>query len=657
MMAKLTKEAIVAALRSDPVTAYERILVAPLVDRSGELSGPCRLHDDSNLSLRVELPSGSCRCRSCGFRGAEALHLYAAINGLTLPADFWAAVDAVGGLFTESELAALYQKWNAELKRRASERSKDCTAPTQKREKRSPADSLVDLAESFDLFHDGERAYATISVGKHSETLPVRSSAFQGLLRHRYWETEEGAPSAEAISSAMGVLEARARYDGREQPVYLRVANLGDRIIVDLCDAEWRAVEVTASGWSIVATPSVPMRRTPGMRALPAPERGGSLEELRSLLNVRHDADFTLCVSWSEAALGGRGPYPVIVVNGEHGAAKTSTARALRGLVDPFVVLDRAEPRDIRDLMIAARNGHVVSLDNLSHISPWLSDGLCRLSTGGGFATRELYTDEDEVIIEAMRPVSLTGIGELATRADLLDRAVEIYLLSLKNPLDENTYWAAYEQARPRILGVLLDGLVSALSRWDSTRLVRAPRMADFARAIVAAEPGLGWPPGTFLNAYAVNRESTNILAIEASPIAAPVRKLSLPFTGTATELLDRLEGLVDKRTRGSRGWPKTPRALGTALRRIAPNLRSVGIEVTFNREGHDRDRIIRIEPNGTGGHKSTLECSSSSAQSSAANPFSYQQEIPDADGADAEFSSVSIGDNEEREWSDEWNQ
>lgn len=40
--------------------------------------------------------------------------------------------------------------------------------------------------------------------------------------------------------------------------------------------------------------------------------------------------------------------------------------------------------------MIAANNSWCLAYDDLSHVPPWLSDALCRLSTGGGFATREL---------------------------------------------------------------------------------------------------------------------------------------------------------------------------------------------------------------------------------------------------------------------------
>jgi hypothetical protein len=99
-----------------------------------------------------------------------------------------------------------------------------------------------------------------------------------------------------------------------------------------------------------------------------------------------------------------------------------------RRLIDPNGAPLRSEPREIRDIMIAATNGWIVAYDNLSRLPDWLSDALCRLSTGGGFSTRELCSDTDEVLFEAQRPVALNGIEELATRADLLDRAVLVYL-------------------------------------------------------------------------------------------------------------------------------------------------------------------------------------------------------------------------------------
>src|SRR5207249_4833322 len=108
--------------------------------------------------------------------------------------------------------------------------------------------------------------------------------------------------------------------------------------------------------------------------------------------------------------------------------AKSTTAKLLRLLVDPSVSLIRTPPKDDRDLLIAASNSRVVAYDNLSGVTPWLSDGLCRLATGGGFSTRELYTDSEEVFFDAKRPIILNGIDHLAERADLAERAVILCL-------------------------------------------------------------------------------------------------------------------------------------------------------------------------------------------------------------------------------------
>ena len=72
----------------------------------------------------------------------------------------------------------------------------------------------------------------------------------------------------------------------------------------------------------------------------------------------------------------------------------------------------------------AASNGHVLAFDNVSGLPAWISDTLCRLAAGGGFAVRQLYTDQDEVLFDAARPVILNGIEDIVTRPDLADRAV-----------------------------------------------------------------------------------------------------------------------------------------------------------------------------------------------------------------------------------------
>ena len=293
----------------------------------------------------------------------------------------------------------------------------------------------------------------------------------------------ERRANSEALQSALNVIEAKAHFDGPERPVFIRVGGHEGKLYLDLCDDSWRAVEIDATGWRVIDNPPVRFRRAAGMKPLPIPVSGGSIEMLRPFLNVQSDADFVLAVAWMLAVLRDRGPYPVLVLSGEQGSAKSTFSAILRALLDPNTAPLRALPREDRDLFIAATNGHVLTFDNVSGLRPWISDTLCRLATGGGFAVRQLYTDQDEVLFDAARPVILNGIEDIVERPDLADRALFLTLEPIpeERRRPEAELWAAFETERPRILGALLDAVVEGLKRLPETRLPKLPRMADFA--------------------------------------------------------------------------------------------------------------------------------------------------------------------------------
>jgi hypothetical protein len=272
----------------------------------------------------------------------------------------------------------------------------------------------------------------------------------------------------------------------------------------------------------------------------------------------------------------------------------------LRALVDPNVAPVRTLPREERDLFIAANNGHVLAFDNLSALPPWLSDTLCRLASGGSFAVRQLYTDQDEVLFDAACPVILNGIEDVVSRPDLADRALFLTLPSLSEAQrrPEQELWREFELARPGLLGALLTAASHGLRALPRLRLERLPRMADFALWATACETAL-WPSGTFAHVYASNRRAAIEDAIDADPVAACVRELMAErssWTGCAADLLragaDRSRnGIARDRT----GWPPNPRALAGRLRRAQTFLRALGIEVAFGREGRAGSRVIRM--------------------------------------------------------------
>jgi hypothetical protein len=485
------------------------------------------------------------------------------------------------------------------------------------------AEALVRLAEEAELFAapDGS-AYADVIVEDHRETLMVRGKGFRQWLARRFYEALGGAPNADALGASINLVEARARFDGVRREVHVRVGGAGGRLYLDLADARWRAVEIDAEGWRIVEAPPVRFRRGSGALALPEPQSGGSIEALRPFLNLRGEQDFVLAVAWLLAVLRDRGPYPVLVLAGEQGSAKSTASMLLRLLVDPAAAPLRALSREERDLFVAASNAHVLAFDNLSGLPPWMSDTLCRLSSGAGFAVRQLYTDQDELLFEAARPVILNGIEDIVTRPDLADRALFLALepIAQERRRPMAALMADFEAARPKILGALLDALSHGLRHRPGISLPHLPRMADFALWASACEGAL-FAPGSFWPAYVGNRGIALDDVIDADPVASAIQTMMTVmtvWTGTCTELLASLEARVGERVAKSRDWPHSARKLSGRLRRIATVLREVGIDMRF-----ERDKASRL-----------IHLSSTERKGDAAStPSSPSSPSPDGDG------------------------
>ena len=470
----------------------------------------------------------------------------------------------------------------------------------KKAKTRSQASGLIDLTKGLQKWHSPDGiGYISLNVGKHREHWPIKSSSFRRWIQREHYCKFKRVANAQSVQDALGVLEGEAMFDGREYPVHLRLAEHESNIYLDLCNPEWQVAAITAHGWQVVNNSPIKFRRCKAMLALPMPVSGGTIEELHQQLNIGAN-EWPLLVGWLLAALRPKGPFPILNLYAEQGAGKTTTARKIRALVDPNTAPMRSEPKEPRDLMIAANNGWVVALDNLSHIAGWMSDALCRLSTGGGFSTRTLYENDEETIFDAQRPVILTGIEELATRGDMLDRSLIVTLPNI--PEDrrrpEAEIWREFDEAKPRMLGVLCDAVSVALRNLPSTKLARLPRMADFAIWVTAAETGVGLKPGEFIEAYSGNRAAGNELALESSPIGKAIMDYMATtsyWTGTAGDLLTELEQHADDRVKHQKGWPHSSRALSGILKRLAPNLRAVGVDVQFGSTGRGNEKRRNI--------------------------------------------------------------
>ncbi|HNT73250.1 MAG TPA: hypothetical protein PKK92_09360, partial [Methanothrix sp.] len=551
-----TKKRPPTATDRDPfadVSILDVIDVSGFKESGGQLFGPHPVHgSETGHNLVVNPSKNSWWCGRCETGGGPALWL--AVEGEILRCE-----EARGGALRGERFLRVLDYARARGIIPADGRGE--SSPEEGDDKadeaggagmsrgQSMATRIVDLALSsgamFWRTTEGE-PFATIPAGDHTENHSLRSKAFKTWLSGLLYEAEGRAPKGSAAADALAVLEGRAIFGEEVHPVYVRLAECGGRFYLDLGGDDWRAAEIDSSGWRVISSEAVPVkfRRSKGGMALPEPTRGGSLEDLRRVLNVPEGAPWVLVRAWLVQAFNPTGPYPVLIVDGEQGSGKSWLGRILRYLIDPNKSPLRRPPRNEHDLMISAANSWLSVFDNLSGLPGWLGDALCVVSTGGGLSCRELYTDSEEALFDLQRPIVLNGIDALTTRGDLLGRAIVLHLPRIKDEdrMTEKVMLAELDRIRPGVLGAVLDVVSSGLRELPNVELPSKPRMADFAEWVTACEGGLGLEPGEFMAAFEANRTEA-----EASLIGADFFATSLvefiesgtgPFEGTASFLL-----------------------------------------------------------------------------------------------------------------------
>jgi hypothetical protein len=430
-------------------------------------------------------------------------------------------------------------------------------------------------------------AYADIMINGHRETWNIRSPDFAEWLRNRHFEKMNGGLGKTLLEGVIETTHARARRDGNApvREVFLRVAssrNKHDREVmyIDLCDAEWRVIEVTAaSPWRVIPAKELPedvrFRRALNMQPLPEPVRGGALSTLGDFLNFETLNDYILMVGWLLNVYRCSDQYPILNINGEQGSAKTTAVRLLRALIDPRKGGKGLSGTE-RDLYIQADSSHVLAFDNLSKpLSPDMSDALCRLATGGSFSTRKLHSDREEINFEFSRPIILVGISDMISRPDLADRAMRVELKPIEEERrrPEKELWEDFNSARPRILGALMDALALGLRELPKVELERNVRMADvmlWGTACESAFTGSGKMKGlTFFGAYKASQEAMQEDALEGNMVAQAIQTLVRrePFEGRTRALLDALRNTFGEVVPNDFPKPGKEKQLGDAIK------------------------------------------------------------------------------------------
>jgi len=416
--------------------------------------------------------------------------------------------------------------------------------------------TLIDLVEKSgaEVFHFEDTAYITFAHNGCRQTAKLHERRSRRYLQYLFFSEFHDAPASQAMQEAIGALEGKAFFQGDEKSVHMRVAGDGiHRTVIDLGTSDWSIADIRPGFWSVKEKSDIKFYRPATMIGYSAkPVGGGNLEELlRPFLNISTDDDWMLVVAFITCSMRPCRAYPVGSVNGEHGSAKSSFTKILRRCIDPSLAPLRSQPKEERDLAIAALNSHCLVFDNISTINSGISDALCGISTGRAFGTRTLYENTEETVINVVRPILLDGIEDFIKRSDLKDRSLFFYLPRIKTEkrISEAKFWKKFDEREPYIIGALFDLIAKAMELYP-TETPPLPRMTEFAEWGIAVERAINWPEGSFLKAYHTNRNESTYISVESNLVASEVKRfvedreknLLEPWQGTATELLSVLD-------------------------------------------------------------------------------------------------------------------
>ena len=477
-------------------------------------------------------------------------------------------------------------------------------AMPEKIEKTTQLKKLVKLAHNNAYFFKDpdSRAFAKIKKGEHREELyPLKSSSFEDWLSAINFKVFEEVATSKLKSDATEFLEGETKLSGKTHEVGLRVMGNEEYIEIDLGDKGWNSIYITKDNWRIRKHKKY-FYRNKSMKFLPVPSRDQLDKDWAgNIFNFSGNSQSMLIMGWLIGCFMPEGPKPMLVIQGEQGSGKSFLASMLRSLVDPVKADKTSLPSSERDLYVQAQNNYVLSFDNQRTLHKRHSDWLCRMVTGGGYSTRRLYTNSEEEVFSASRPIILNGITQIADQPDLIDRSIfiNIPVIDKNTRKPEKELLNSMNSLNPMILGKICSAL-SAILRNKKKEYDHLPRMADFAKFVSRAEEELGWEEGSFVGAINANRREAHEEMYEYDPLLSLVlelgrknKNLAFIFSDTTAKLFEVLIGMIPGKFQKS-AFPESPAALAKRLNGLKPVLREMGIVIKNNKS--NGKRIKRIE-------------------------------------------------------------
>lgn len=474
--------------------------------------------------------------------------------------------------------------------------------PLASEEKPSQQNASQKLLQLFEesgcrVFRDAaNQLYMQLAIDQDSPVLPLYSATVENFLKRIYYKATSAPISENALKQVIGVLAGIASFEGDAEPTYLRVAEHNGAVVVNLADEQGRVVIIDEEGYEILSSSPVNFIKSRMMGELPEPRFAVANATHRLFEQLGLDGEnMAGVIAYLLNCLNPKGPYFALMVVGEQGSGKSVLCQLIKRIIDPSPVSRMQMPKSIQDLMIHAKNGHLLLYDNLSGMLPEMADAFCVLATGGGYASRQLYTDSDMHVLEAMRPVILNGINEVTKRPDLLERCIYIQLPALPKGTrkTEKEIEEIVSDLLPSVLDELYKAVSAALRNRERVDVPSAIRMADAAHWIAAAEAAMGYAEGELVRFIEAGQQDLVLQTTVNDPLCLALKAVAA--RGVFEGLMEQLFKDIYNAAENTSVLPKSSSALSNAITRHRQAYEKAGLDISPPKRTN-KGSFIRIE-------------------------------------------------------------
>lgn len=467
-------------------------------------------------------------------------------------------------------------------------------------EEENAVDTLLkDIEEEQHTFYYDrtETPYVCVTKDGIKQYMEINGNDYKKYLRYMYYDRYKKAVPKDALQRVLDTLADKAQIEGEEITPAYRCAYHEGKIFYYLADREQTVICIDENGYRVVAESPVPFIKKQNMSEQVLPEESKeSLKKLGMKYWQFATADdrilhWILLISRFIA----EGSQPLIYYFGDRGSAKSTSMKLDKMIIDPSEIDIKALPKNISDVVAAVSNQYMVCFDNVSRISEELSDIFCIVATHGYYSKKKLYSNNEEYAIKLNARVSFSGITNLSSKPDLIDRMVCLKLnrIDNSNRRTEEEIMKEFHTDLPYILDGIFITLSKAIPIYSNLNLERLPRMADFAKWGYAIAEALGYGGDKFMRIYEKNQnELLENMVSEDAVITVLIEMLKKRhyFKGKVTELLSTLTTMAEDMNLDIRvGWARDASALSRRLYESQSVLSMFGVSIHRGKANGER--------------------------------------------------------------------